>query len=219
VIPAFNDGGPLVNVLAELQTLGYSVVVVDDGSTPLLSLPNRASGVCLVRHCLNLGQGAAIETGVQFALQMGAQFLVTFDADGQHSASEIESLLLPLRLGRAEIALGSRFAEGGSALHISRSRLLALRVATLVSRLTTGLRLTDTHNGFRAMTASAAQKIRITQNRMAHASQILEEIARLSVPYVEVPVTITYTSYSVAKGQKLSNAFNILWESITARLT
>jgi len=151
----------------------------------------------------------------RLALTQGAEYLVTFDSDGQHLASEIALLVAPLQEGRADVALGTRFALGGTAVDISRKRALVLKLATMFSRRVTGLDITDTHNGFRGLTRSAAERLRITQNRMAHASQILEEIARLGLRYVEVPVTIRYTEYSLLKGQKLANGFNILWESMT----
>lgn len=215
VMPCFDEAGVLGSVLADLVPLGYSVVVVDDGSAvPAATLVTHPT-VRVVRHCVNLGQGAALQTGFDFALRHGAEYLVSFDSDGQHLASEIASLVEPLRNGVADVALGTRFAMGGAALNISRKRATVLKLATILSRQTTGLNITDTHNGFRAFTRAAAGRLRITQNRMAHASQILEEVARSRMRYVEVPVTIRYTEYSLKKGQKLANGFNILWESMT----
>lgn len=217
VVPSFNEGAPLQGVIASLIAQAYSIVVVDDGSDRPVTVPADPS-VHLVRHCLNLGQGAAIQTGIDYAIGLGAQYLVMFDADGQHRADEIESLVAPLKAGVADIALGTRFGRGGRALNIPPRRAAALRLATAITRVTTGLDVTDTHNGFRAMTRETGMRLRITQNRMAHASQILEEIGRLTLRYVEVPVTIEYTAYSIAKGQRLSNMFNILWESIFGRI-
>ena len=215
VMPCFDEAGVLGSVLADLVPFGYSVVVVDDGSAVPAAAQVTHPGVRVVRHCVNLGQGAALQTGFDFALRHGAQYLVTFDSDGQHLAAEIASLVEPLRNGSADVALGTRFAMGGVAVDISRKRATVLKIATMLSRQTTGLDITDTHNGFRAFTRAAASRLRITQNRMAHASQILEEIARQGLRYVEVPVTIRYTEYSLKKGQKLANGFNILWESMT----
>jgi glycosyltransferase involved in cell wall biosynthesis len=215
VMPCFDEADVLASVVADLLPLGCSVVVVDDGSAVPAARQITDPTVRVVRHCVNLGQGAALQTGFDFALEHGAEYLVTFDSDGQHMPSEIESLVEPLRNGTAEVALGTRFAMGGAALNISRKRAAVLKLATILSRTTTGLNITDTHNGFRAFTRAAASRIRITQNRMAHASQILEEIARSRMRYVEVPVTIRYTQYSQNKGQKLANGFNILWESMT----
>jgi glycosyltransferase involved in cell wall biosynthesis len=219
VIPAYDEDAVLNDVLSDVASYGYSVVVVDDGSRVPAASFVRCPGVHLLRHCVNLGQGAALQTGIDYALARGAEYLVTFDSDGQHLAEEIGRLLAPLRGGAAQVALGTRFAPGGRAVDITSARALTLRLATWLTRVSTGLDITDTHNGFRALRRDAALALRITQNRMAHASQILEEVARLGLRYVEVPVTIRYTEHSRRKGQKLSNAFNILWESLTQRLS
>lgn len=213
VVPCYDEGDRLHDVLAQLVSYGHSVVVVDDGSAAPVKDVERHHGVQLLRHCVNLGQGAAIQTGIDYALAHGAQYIVTFDSDGQHLASDINAMLAPLRAGRAQVTLGTRFGCGGRAEGIPKTRALVLKAAISFTRGTTGLRITDTHNGLRAFTGAAASRLRITQNRMAHASQILSEIARLELEYAEVPVTIRYSAESLAKGQRMSNAFNILWES------
>jgi len=219
VIPCYNEDATLDKVLAEVARFGYSIVVVDDGSKVAATSLVTTPAVQVLRHCVNLGQGAALQTGIDFALLHGARFVVTFDSDGQHRAEEIGLLVDALLDRGCDVALGTRFGAGGRAVNISRTRKLVLRLAIRVSRYSTGLEITDTHNGFRAMTRAAATRIRITQNRMAHASQILDEIARLSMSYVEVPVTVQYTDYSLKKGQRMSNAFNIIWESLTGRIS
>ena len=174
--------------------------------------------VAVVRHACNLGQGAAIQTGISFALrQPGTRFVVTFDADGQHRPEDVRALLEPLEEGTCDVALGSRFLVPGSAVRIPMARRLLLRVATVVTRVSTGLRLTDTHNGLRAFTARAAAQLDITQNGMAHASEILSQIAAHELRYREVPVTVTYSKYSLTKGQSMLNSVDIFWESIRGR--
>ena len=215
VVPCYNEGDRLFHVLAQLVPYGHSVVVVDDGSTSPVHGIERFPDIHLLRHCVNLGQGAAIQTGIDYAVARGAQYVVTFDSDGQHLASDIDAMLAPLRDGQVQVALGTRFAGGGSAHGIPATRAIVLKAAIAFTRGTTGLRITDTHNGLRAFTRTAAAQLRITQNRMAHASQVLSEIARRGLTYVEVPVTIRYTDESLAKGQRMSNAFNILWESMS----
>ena len=116
----------------------------------------------------------------------------------------------------AEVALGSRFL--GKAVGISKARRMLLRLAVLFTRLTTGLKVTDAHNGLRVFTRTAARKIKITQNRMAHASELLDQIARLKMRYVEVPVTISYTSHSRAKGQTLLGAADIVGDLVLGKL-
>jgi glycosyltransferase involved in cell wall biosynthesis len=218
LIPAYNEDGAIVQVLKGLEAYGYSVVVVDDGSrTPIQELlGDGRAHVC--RHVVNLGQGAALQTGIEFALQRAGKYLVMFDADGQHQASEISRMLKPLLSGESEIVLGSRFMKEGRVENIPLKKYVTLKLAVMFTRLTTGLSLTDTHNGFRAMTAEAARKLDITQNRMSHASQILRTIAERKMRYTEVPVTIKYTEYSMRKGQRISNALNILWESFAERI-
>lgn len=213
VIPCYDEGNRLNQVLDHVTPLGVSVIVVDDGSATPVALARR--DVHLARHCINLGQGAALQTGIDYALAHGAEYVVTFDSDGQHAAADIAPIVAPLREGRADVTLGTRFAAGGRALDIPPLRAAILRVAIAFTRMTTHLDVTDTHNGFRGFTRDAARRIRITQNRMAHASQILSEIARLHLTYVEVPVTVTYTADSLRKGQRASNAFNILWDTLS----
>lgn len=153
---------------------------------------------------------------ITFALQEGAAHIVTFDADLQHRSEEIPVLLNALTQSGADFALGSRFL--GNATNLDLSRKLLLKVAILFTRFTTGLKITDTHNGLRAMTRRGASRLNIHQNRMAHASEILQQIAKSRLPYVEVPVTVDYTSYSKAKGQRLSNSLSILLELLTGAL-
>jgi glycosyltransferase involved in cell wall biosynthesis len=170
----------------------------------------------VVRHPVNLGQGAALQTGLEFALCEGADVIVTFDADGQHRAADIAGLVDALAQHGADYALGSRFL--GSAVNLPPARRLLLTAATWFTRITSGLSLTDTHNGLRAMTRRGASAIRLRQNRMAHGSEILNQIAASRLKYVEVPVTIEYSAYSLAKGQKLSDALSILVDLSTQRL-
>ena len=169
----------------------------------------------MVRHPVNLGQGAALQTGIDYALAHGADVIVTYDADGQHRASDIEGLLAALEQEYAEFALGSRI-RGRST--IPPAKRLVLQVATAFTRLTTGLRITDTHNGLRAMTRRGAAAIQLRQNRMAHASEILTQIAKSGLRYVEVPVTVEYTAYSMAKGQRIADAVMILLDLFVGKL-
>jgi glycosyltransferase involved in cell wall biosynthesis len=165
---------------------------------------------------VNLGQGAALKTGIDFALAQGADVIVTFDTDGQHRDSDIPRLLNALVRNQADFALGSRFLS--EPLNMPRMRRILLWGATLFTVATTGLRLTDTHNGLRAMTRRGAQALRLRQNRMAHASELLAEIARSRLRYVEVPVTIDYTTYSLAKGQRTGDFVMILLDLLAGKL-
>ena len=215
VIAAYNEAKVIARVVGEVARRDYHVVVVDDGSSDETA-ERAAAANAVVRHPINLGQGAALQTGIDYALQQAAEFVVTFDADGQHRAADIERLVAALREARADFALGSRFL--GHTVALPAARRLLLRAATVFTQLTTGLRLTDTHNGLRAMTRRGASRIRLRQNRMAHASEILAQIAASGLPYVEVPVRIEYTAYSLAKGQRLGDALAILFDLFARRL-
>ena len=213
VISAYNEKEALPQVLNELSQFPYHVLVVDDGSIDgTMELARKYPAVWL-RHICNLGQGAALETGFEFIRQKTrADFIVTFDADGQHSAGDISRLIAALIDRNVDAVLGSRFLEGGKVKNLTKEKECMLKLAIFFTRLTTGLALTDTHNGLRAFTRAALMKIHLTQNGMAHASEILAQIKKQKLTYCEVPVTITYTPYSMKKGQRLSNSINILWD-------
>jgi glycosyltransferase involved in cell wall biosynthesis len=215
VIAAYNEARVIDRVVGDVLRCGASVVVVDDGSSDTTA--EAASGAnAVIRHPVNLGQGAALQTGIDYALAERADIIVTFDADGQHRAADIESLVSALGAAQADFALGSRFL--GRSIGLPLSRALVLKAATYFTRATTGLRLSDTHNGLRAMTSRGAGLIRLRQNRMAHASEILGQIAASGLPYVEVPVSIEYNTYSLAKGQRLSDALMIVLDLFARRL-
>jgi polyprenyl-phospho-N-acetylgalactosaminyl synthase len=216
VIAAFNEAAVIAPIVSELVRRGYHVVVVDDGSDDTTGQEAFAAGATLVTHPVNLGQGAALQTGIKFALQQRAAYVVTFDADGQHRPADIARLIDALIDHDAAYALGSRFL--GTTRGIPPGRRLLLQAAIWLTRAMTGLRLTDTHNGLRAMTRDGANRIALRQNRMAHASEILEQIAASGLPHVEVPVTIDYTRYSLAKGQRLSDSVAILFDLSAQKL-
>jgi len=216
VIAAYNEERVIARVVADVRRRGHAVVVVDDGSADATAEIAAQAGAVVISHPVNLGQGAALQTGIEFALSRGADFVVTYDADGQHRADDIGGLLKALTDNNADFALGSRFL--GASIDLPPTRRMLLKAATVFTRLTTGMRVTDTHNGLRAMTRRGASRITLRQNRMAHASELLEQIARSRLRYVEVPVTIEYSAYSLAKGQKLSDSLAILVDLSAQRL-
>jgi glycosyltransferase involved in cell wall biosynthesis len=216
VIAAFNEADVIGPVVRDIRQSYPNVVVVDDGSSDGTAACALASGAVILRHPVNLGQGAALQTGITYALARGGEFVVTFDADGQHACADIARMVRALIENDAEVALGSRFL--GKAVGISTARRILLRLAVLFTRLTTGLKVTDTHNGLRVFTRAAARKVKITQNRMAHASELLDQVARHKMSYVEVAVTISYTNHSRAKGQTILGAADIFGDLVLGKL-
>ena len=216
IVPAFNEAGLIAHVLGELRATFPHVAVIDDGSADATADLARAAGAVVLRHPVNLGQGAALQTGLDFALRRGAARIGPFDADGQHRVDDLAELLAALEEGVCDVALGSRFLSGGD--DVPRPRRLLLRAAVAFTRAMTSLRITDAHNGLRAFTRRAASAVHIHSNRMAHASELLDQIARSKLPYRELPVSVRYTDYSMAKGQRSLDAFRVLTDYLVSRV-
>jgi glycosyltransferase involved in cell wall biosynthesis len=213
VIPAFNEELVIGETLGEVRERFPRVIVVDDGSSDGTAAAARAAGAEVVRHSVNLGQGSALSTGLAAGLCLpGVRAIVTFDADGQHRVQDAEALVARLARGDVDVVLGTRFAGGSH--EASWLRQLVLRLAVAYTRIETGLPLTDTHNGLRAMTAEFAAGLKIRDSGMGHASDILAHIASSGARWVEVPVRIRYTDYSRAKGQPLINSVNIMFDRL-----
>lgn len=209
VVPLFNEAKVVRSVIQNAGQTFPKIVCIDDGSTDASADEARAGGARVVRHPINLGQGAALQTGLQYALaDSEADFFVTFDADGQHQVSDALAMVRRLDTTRFDIVIGSRFLDGSTRPALLKR--VVLRLAVLFERLSTGVRLTDAHNGLRALNRHAAETIQIRQNRMAHASEILFEIRRKQLTYTEQPVHVLYTDYSRSKGQSVWNSINIL---------
>lgn len=218
IVPAYNEGQALSETLSSLRAFRYHVVVVDDGSKDDTAKVASEFPVHVVRHPINLGQGAALQTGMTYALNCGAKYLVHFDADGQHNPAEIEYLLDPLITNDADVVLGSRFLRREDVLAVPLGRRWVLRTAVYINWLLTGVRLTDAHNGFRAMTRHAAGLIQLEEDGFAHASEIVDQIRRRKLTFVERPTGIRYTDYSKAKGQSFWNGFNVVFDLLAGRL-
>jgi polyprenyl-phospho-N-acetylgalactosaminyl synthase len=217
VIPMHNEATVIAGVVADVRRRFAHVVCVDDGSRDDCAALAREAGAVVVRHPANLGQGAAIETGIRHALDsLDVDYVVTFDADGQHDVDDAVAMVDLARRDDLQVVLGSRFL--GAAEGITGARRVVLRAAVRFTRATTGLEVTDAHNGLRVLRRDAAEHVRLRLHGMSHASEILAIIARGGFTYAEHPVTISYTDYSRAKGQRGYNAFNIVFELMVDRL-
>jgi glycosyltransferase involved in cell wall biosynthesis len=218
VVPLYDEAAVIADVVEQARSVFPKIVCVDDGSRDASADRAEQAGAAVVRHPVNLGQGAALQTGVEYALGDPAmRYVVTYDADGQHQIHDVEVMLERIRRGDVRVVFGSRFLDERT--EASALKKLVLRAAVAYTNLTTGTRLTDAHNGLRVLDRDVVARLDITQNRMAHASEIVSQIGSMRfggerVRYAEEPVHILYTDYSRAKGQSLWNAVNILAELI-----
>lgn len=212
VVPVYNEETVIQSVVKDAMTVFPHVVCVDDGSADGSAAAIAASEAHLVRHPINLGQGAALQTGIAYArARTGARYFVTFDADGQHRVEDAEAMVELARAGDADVVLGSRFLDEDTS-SVPWIKRVVLRIVAALSPASRRLKLTDAHNGLRVLTRPVADELRITMNGMGHASQIVSYLARSHWRVVEHPVTIRYTEYSMSKGQSLVNGVNILFD-------
>ena len=217
IVPCYNEGTVIFDVLTHARETFPNIVGVNDGSADDSAAQIRAAGAHLVDHPVNLGQGAAIQTGVEYARkQPGAQYFVTFDADGQHQEKDVVRMIERLRTEPLDIIVGTRFAgqENSQVPWIKRA---VLKTVVMLSPRTKKLGLTDAHNGLRAFNRKVADEMNIRMNGMSHASEIVSMIDKHGWRVDEEPVDILYTEYSMSKGQSLINGVNILADGLVAR--
>jgi len=211
VVPAFNEAGVIGDVIADLRSVFSNVVCVDDGSGDDTGDVALQAGAHLVRHPVNLGQGAAIQTGVEYARrQPGAQIFATFDGDGQHRVKDLVRMIDRLSSGDVDVVIGTRFGPG-----VSRPPLLKRVVLQTAARLSPRgrrLGLTDTNNGLRVFNKTVADALDITMSGMSHATEFIMLIAENHWRVTEEPVEVLYTEYSKSKGQPLLNGVNIIFD-------
>lgn len=218
VIPAYNEETVIESVVKDVYQHIKNIVVVDDHSSDNTASLAFKSGATVIKHPINLGQGAALQTGFNYALKEGADIIVTFDADGQHRVEDALAMIQIVASHKADVVCGSRFL-GIDSTTMPFSKKIWLKLAVIFTRLITGVNVTDAHNGLRALSRKAVESIVIRQNRMSHASEIIAKVKKYGLMYQEIPVQIIYTEYSLSKGQKLKNSFNILKELFIGSLS
>lgn len=216
IIPVYNEADVLRDVIASVRAKFDVVICVNDGSVDTSSEVIEATEAILIEHPFNLGQGAALQTGIDFALQFTAiNYFVTYDADGQHDISDAEKMLDVLKEDEVDIVVGSRFL--GEAVNITLLRKIILKLAVRFTNIFSGVNLTDTHNGMRVFNRKFAEYVDINMPGMAHASEIIDKIGKGGWRYAEAPVTIQYNDYSKTKGQSMMNSVNIVMDILLNR--
>lgn len=210
VIPAKDEGSRIGGVLEKLHYLGYrDVVVVDDASQDGTGTVAQSWGVHVVKHRINLGAGAATQTGISFALQQGAEVIVTIDADHQHCPTDIPRIVRHLHESGADFVLGSRFLQPGN--QIPNTRVVYNKIANQVNYLLTGLTVTDSQTGFKAFTAGYARNLKITHNGFEFCIEMLHHARKNRSKISEFPVRVFYTKDTMSKGQNLLTGIRMLY--------
>lgn len=217
IVPVFNEEPTVGRTIAELRQSFRHIVCIDDGSADGSGEIALAAGAVVLRHPLNQGQGAALQTGFDYALRYtDAKYVVTFDADGQHLVEDAIRMVERAKETGVDIMLASRFTGRTEAMPTMRR--MVLRGGLWFTRITTKLAVTDTHNGLRVLNRDALHRIKLDLPRMAYASELLGAIVPNGLTYAEEPVTVVYTDYSRTKGQRNSNSINILFDLAVRRI-
>ncbi len=199
-------------MIGDIRSVFPHVVCVDDGSKDHTAHAALGAGAHVVRHPVNLGQGAAIQTGVEYARsQPGGRIFATFDADGQHRVKDVVAMIDRLGRDDLDIVIGTRFAAGPPT-RVPPLKRLILRTVAALSPSSRKLHLTDAHNGLRVFNRTVADNLNLTMNGMSHASEFISLIAENGWRVAEEPVEILYTDYSMSKGQPLLNGVNIVFD-------
>ncbi len=217
IVPVYNEEKVIVNTVSDINEEFSNIVCIVDGGKDNSANQIRKTHALLVEHSLNLGQGAALQTGIEFALlNPDIKYLVTFDADGQHSIADVKKMLKILKQENLDIVVGSRFL--GETINMPTTKKIILKLAVAFTNVFSSVDLTDTHNGLRVFNRAFAEAIDIRMSGMSHASEIIDKIGRGNWKYKEVPVTISYSDYSKQKGQSMLNSVNILADMLLSRV-
>ncbi|WP_234736131.1 glycosyltransferase family 2 protein [Tellurirhabdus bombi] len=216
IIPAYNEGRVIRQTILSLG-YAYQIVVVDDASTDDTRSQLQDLPIYYLRHPINLGQGAALQTGMDFVYQMKGEIAVHFDADGQHNPADIPRFIQKLQEDPLDIVIGSRFLRNEDTQRVPFLKRFILKTATVINGLLTGLWLTDAHNGFRVMNRQALERLQLRENRMAHATEILAQVRLNELRLAELDTHVVYTDYSKLKGQSWTNSFNILFDLVVSK--
>ncbi|MBI2129652.1 glycosyltransferase family 2 protein [Candidatus Woesearchaeota archaeon] len=216
VIPAYNEEAKIGNVISDLIRNGHEdIIVVDDGSQDNTYKIAKSRKVDVYKHVINRGLGGALGTGIKAAIMKNAGIIVTFDADGQHAASDIKRLIKPILDGKADVVIGSRLIKPDGMPFIRKVGNWGMNFITYIMF---GVWTTDSQSGLRAFSRKAAEKISIKGNRMEVSSEMISEIGRRNLRFKEVPIKAIYTDYSLKKGQSNLNAFKILLKLVVRKL-
>ena len=214
-IPAFNEADVIQDVIQEIQSAGYkNIIIIDDGSRDnTFKKAKEMAGVTALRHKINRGKGAATKTGIEAAKLLGADIIVTMDGDGQHDPQDVKNLIEPILKNNCDVVLGTRLKDtAGMPWH----KIIANHVGNFFTWWLFGLWVTDSQSGFRAYSKHAAEVINTKGDRYEYESEVIKEIHNYKLKFIEVPIAVRYTEYSMGKIHKqgLMNGIKTLYKMV-----
>ncbi len=209
LVPVFNENKVIRNTLNELLKFFSNIIVVNDGSTDNTIDKLDDLNIALLNHEINLGVGAAVQTGFDYVEKIHDSYaVITFDADGQHSVEDAVSMAKEIQICNEEIIFGSRFIKHQKNVPLVKRNVL--KVIAFITKIATGIDLTDAHNGLKAYKVSAIRKLKLQFSGYSYESELITEVAKKNISYKELSTNIKYTEYSIKKGQKLTNGLLII---------
>ena len=207
-LPAFNEGKNIASIIAQLKKKYALIIVCDDGSSDFTSVIAEEMGAIVIKHKKNLGYGAAIRSLFLKAQELDCDILVTFDSDGQHKISDIESVIQPIENKQANIVIGSRFL-GNIEGNVPSYRKLGIKAITNLVNSNTGNKITDSQSGFRGYDKKTLEKIIPSESGMGVSTEILIKSNKYKLKIIEVPITILYKK-EITSQQTLSHGTSVI---------
>ncbi|OIP60329.1 MAG: glycosyltransferase family 2 protein [Candidatus Moranbacteria bacterium CG_4_10_14_3_um_filter_45_9] len=220
VIPAYNEGTIIQSVIAEIRDAGYeNIIVVDDGSTDdTYEKAKSISSITVLQHKINRGKGAATKTGIEASKLLNADIIVTLDGDGQHNPTDIAHLIEPIQKNHCDVVLGTRLKNP---IGMPWYKILANHIGNAITWYFYGLWVSDSQSGFRAYSRHASEVINTKTDRYEYDSEVIREMYLYKLKYIEIPIEVRYTEYSMGKVQKqgfingLRTFYKIIWNIIS----
>jgi len=212
VIPALNEEKNISLVIEKVKKYVDQVIIVDDGSSDNTVNIAKNSQATTLKHLVNRGQGAALQTGNDYCLKNNADIIVHFDADNQFLAEEIPEVIKPLLDNKADIVFGSRFLNKKSKIPVFKKRII-MPLARIINSFL-GVDTSDPQSGFRAFNRKTAEMINIENDGMAHCSEILHKAFDYKLRVKEVPITVIYHEF----GNNFSGGLRIIKDLLMGKI-
>ena len=214
LVPVFNEAKNIISLIKSLRKYFNNILVINDGSSDdTLFLLNK-NKIKNLSHIINLGQGAALDTGLNYFINCtNFKYVITFDGDGQHQAIDAHKLNLEIKTRNYNAILGSRFMMEESRKNIPFFKRITLSLAKIYERVFYGIYLSDAHNGLRILERLLVKNsiLPIKSCGMSHATELSAKIFHSNSKFIEYPVFIQYKG---KKSQSPINAINILINKI-----